>query len=261
MHFENALRMVHAIQNPSRRPALSAPHLTLASCRHGKEVCADCSVRSISICSALETSELASLDALSQRVIFNPRATILTQDEPAISVFNLTKGVARLYKLLQDGRRQIVGFALPGDFLGLAMAKQNGFSADAVDSVEACRFSRDEFAEFLHSHPHLLQRLHEFTSHELSIAQDQMVLLGRRTAEEKVAAFLIGFRDRWSRINQAHLHIPLPMSRQDIGDFLGLTVETVSRMMTKLARDKVIVIVPDGVRILDEKKLESLCAG
>jgi CRP/FNR family transcriptional regulator len=95
-------------------------------------------------------------------------------------------------------------------------------------------------------------------SHELSLAQDQMVILGRRTAEERVAAFLIGLRNRWMRINGNQVHVLLPMTRQDIGDFLGLTVETVSRIMTRLAREKAIVIVPDGVRLLDVARLERL---
>jgi CRP/FNR family transcriptional regulator len=95
-------------------------------------------------------------------------------------------------------------------------------------------------------------------SRELTLAQDQMVVLGRRTAEEKIASFLIGMRDRYARIRGASVHVPLPMTRLDIGDFLGLTVETVSRMMTRLAREKAIVIVPDGVRLLDVARLELL---
>jgi CRP/FNR family transcriptional regulator len=87
-----------------------------------------------------------------------------------------------------------------------------------------------------------------------------MVILGRRTAEEKIAAFLIGMRNRWAKVNGASVHVPLPMTRQDIGDFLGLTVETVSRMLTRLARDKAIVIVPDGVRLLDVDRMERLAA-
>lgn len=222
--------------------------------------CAGCAVRGLSVCSVLSPEELTEFARLPQTVHVPAKATLLEQDEPADHIYNITTGVARLYRLLADGRRQIVGFALPGDFLGLAMARRNVFSADAVDSVTACRFPRDAFADYVDSKPHLLKRLHELATHELTLAQDQMVLLGRRTAEEKVAAFLLSTRDRWARVNGAHRHVPLPMSRQDIGDFLGLTVETVSRMMTRLAREKVILIVPDGVRILDEDRLEALRA-
>lgn len=222
--------------------------------------CAGCAVRGLSVCSALGADELTEFARLSQSVSVPAKSALLEQDEPADHIYNITMGVVRLYRLLADGRRQIVGFALPGDFLGLAMARRNVFSADAVGPVAACRFSRDAFADYVDSKPHLLKRLHELATHELTLAQDQMVLLGRRTAEEKVAAFLLATRDRWARVNGAQRHVPLPMSRQDIGDFLGLTVETVSRMMTRLAREKAILIVPDGVRILDEDRLEALRA-
>ncbi len=239
---------------------MSTPQIIGSFCHHGREVCSECGVRNISICSSLENDELRELDALTQKVSFEPRAALFAQDQPADSVYNLTEGVVRLYKLLPDGRRQIVGFALPGDFLGLAMAERYGFSADAVDHVHACRFSRDEFANFLDAKPHFLRRLHEYTTHELSLAQDQMVLLGRRTAEEKVATFLVNWRDRWSRLTGKTVTLPLPMSRQDIADFLGLTIETVSRTFSRLGKEKTILIVPDGVRVLDSQKMERLAA-
>jgi CRP/FNR family transcriptional regulator len=236
----------------------SAPPLTLCPNAHVPNDCEHCRVRSLSICGALDNEELATLDRMARPLTFHARDTLFEQDEPADSVFNITSGSARLYKLLPDGRRQIVGFALPGDFLGLAMEERNGFSADALTPLSACQFSRQAFSEFLDSTPHLLRRLHNMASHELSLAQDQMVILGRRTAEEKVAAFLIGLRKRWGRLSTSSVTIPLPMTRQDIGDFLGLTVETVSRMLTRLAREKVILIVPDGVRLLDIARIEAL---
>ncbi len=226
---------------------------------HGTELdCAHCGVRSLSVCGALHDDELVAFEKMSKTISFNVRETLFEQDEPSECVYNITTGSVRLYKLLPDGRRQIVGFALPGDFLGLALSERNVFSADALTPVTACQFSRSTFSEMLDEKPHLLRRLHSIASHELTLAQDQMVILGRRTAEEKVAAFLIGLRKRWGRVNASNLHIPLPMTRQDIGDFLGLTVETVSRMLTRMAREKTIVIVPDGVRLLDVARIEAL---
>jgi len=232
----------------------------LAMCPNAKAAvhCEQCRVRSLSLCGALEADELAALDRLSRPLTLAARDTIFEQDERSDSVFNITAGSARLYRLLPDGRRQIVGFALPGDFLGLAMSERNAFSADALTPLTACQFSRAHFSDFLDAKPHLLRKLHAMAGHELSLAQEQMVILGRRTAEEKVAAFLIGLRKRWARLSTASVTIPLPMTRQDIGDFLGLTVETVSRMLTRLARERVILIVPDGVRLLDVKRIEAM---
>lgn len=238
----------------------AGPAPALAMCANAKPTveCASCRVRALSLCAALDPDELVELDRLSTSVAVGAKETLFEQDQPSDAVYNVTAGAVRLYKLLPDGRRQVVGFALPGDFLGLSMSERNAFSADALTPTTACRFTRQSYSAFLDAKPHLLRRLHSMASHELSLAQDQMVILGRRTAEERVAAFLIGLRNRWMRINGNQVHVPLPMTRQDIGDFLGLTVETVSRLMTRLAREKAIVIVPDGVRLLDVPRLERL---
>jgi CRP/FNR family transcriptional regulator len=231
-------------------------------CPHPRagESCAGCNVRLISVCAALEPEELLTLEQMAQPAEFPARETLFLQGDEADSVYTITQGVARLYKLLPDGRRQIVGFALPGDFLGLAMRERYGFSADAVEPIVACRFARTAYAALVDEKPHLLRRLHEFATHELTLAQDQMMLLGRRTAEEKVVSFLLLMRGRWAKLGRPSVTVPLPMSRQDIADFLGLTIETVSRTFTKLAKDRTIVIVPDGVRLMNLERLESLAA-
>ncbi len=232
--------------------------LTICPNGNPSSECSHCKVRALSICSALEGDEVQALDKITRHISFAKHETLFAQGDLLDAVYNITSGSVRLVKLLPDGRRQIVGFALPGDFLGLSMSERNGFSAEALSVTATCQFPRKDFSALLDAKPHLLRRLHSMASHELSLAQDQMVILGRRTAEEKVASFLLGLRKRWARIDGSTVRAPLPMSRQDIGDFLGLTVETVSRMMTKLARDKVIVIVPDGVRLLDPARLEAL---
>ncbi|CAN5488614.1 helix-turn-helix domain-containing protein [soil metagenome] len=231
-------------------------------CRHSRSVnaCDDCQVRPFSICAVLEPAELDALDRISQVRLFAAKTMLFDQDATTVSVFNITEGIVRLYKSLPDGRRQIVGFALPGDFLGLALTERHCVAAEAVTVVKACRFARAAFIDYLDEKPHLLRRLHEFAGHEISMAQDQMLLLGRRTAEEKIAAFLIGLKARYGRIGTTSVTIPLPMSRQDIADYLGLTIETVSRTLTRLAREKAIVIVPDGVRLLDQERLAQLAA-
>jgi CRP/FNR family transcriptional regulator len=237
---------------------LAQPVLALCPNSKASVDCAQCRVRALSLCDALEPDELVELDKMATTISVGAKQTLFEQDQPSDWVYNITAGSIRLYKLLPDGRRQVVGFALPGDFLGLSMSEKNAFSADALTPTNACRFSRNDYSNFLDEKPHLLRRLHSMASHELSLAQDQMVILGRRTAEERIAAFLIGLRKRWTRVNGNQVHVPLPMTRQDIGDFLGLTVETVSRLMTRLAREKAIVIVPDGVRLLDVARLERL---
>jgi CRP/FNR family transcriptional regulator, anaerobic regulatory protein len=233
-----------------------------AACPHARAEtdCAGCKVRAVSICAALDASELGSLEALAEVVHYDEKQTILLQGDEADAVYNVTQGTVRLYKLLPDGRRQIVGFLLPGDFMGLALSDHYAFSADAVEAVAACRFARSAFSSLVDEKPHLLRRLHEAAAHELSLAQDHMVLLGRRTADEKVATFLIALRERWRRLGGSLVTIPLPMTRLDIADYLGLTLETVSRTISKFARSKMLLVVPDGVRLLDPTRIEALAA-
>lgn len=222
--------------------------------------CADCAIRRFSVCAALDNAELRELEHLGRHIHFASCETVFAQEEMTTSVYNLLAGVMRLYKLLPDGRRQIVGFALPGDFLGMAVSARHSFSADAIGAVAVCRFSKTTFARFIEDRPHLLRRINELAVRELSQAQDHMVLLGRRSAEEKVAAFLIGWRDRLVQLNGPSKTVALPMSRQDIADFLGLTIETVSRTFTKLERDRVIGILPGSVCLLDPARAEAMAA-
>jgi len=222
--------------------------------------CTDCSVRQFSVCAALDKAELRELEHLGRHAHFSSCETVFAQEEMTTSFYNLLEGVLRLYKLLPDGRRQIVGFALPGDFLGMTTSARHSFSADAIGPVAVCQFSKTAFARFIENKPHLLRRINELTVRELSQAQDHMVLLGRRSAEEKVASFLIGWRDRLVHLRGPLKRVPLPMCRQDIADFLGLTIETVSRTLTKLERDRVIEIAPGSVNLVDPSRAEALAA-
>jgi CRP/FNR family transcriptional regulator len=222
--------------------------------------CTDCAVRPFGVCAALDKAELRELVHLGRHIHFASCETVFAQEEMTTSFYNLLEGVMRLYKLLPDGRRQIVGFALPGDFLGMATSARHSYSADAIGAVAVCRFSKTSFARFIEDRPHFLRRINELAVRELSQAQDHMVLLGRRSAEEKVATFLIGWRDRLVKLNGLSKTVALPMSRQDIADFLGLTIETVSRTFTKLERDQVIGILPGSVCLLDPARAEAMAA-
>lgn len=220
--------------------------------------CETCRVRALSLCAAIMPAELAELDELSTEIMFDANSTLFDQDEPAEAAFNITTGAVRLSRISADGRRQIVGFALPGDFLGLSMADRTLFSAETIAPTRACRFPRKAFSALLDTKPHLLKRLHVMASHELALARDQVIILSRNTVEQRMAVFILTMRDRWQRVLGESVHVPLPMTRRDIGDFLGMTMETASRQMTKFAREALISIAPDGVTILNEMSLKQI---
>ncbi len=227
---------------------------------HFEGGCSDCKVRLISICSGLLCGELCELEALRQQLHLSARQVLFRQADRADAVYNVTEGMVRLSRLLPDGRRHVMGFAMVGDFLGLALSETFNVTAEALGPTTLCRFERRSFANLVAGKPHLLQKLHARAGYELTLAQDQMTLLSRRTAEEKVASFLLGLRERLSRIGRPSVTVALPMGRQDIADHLGLTIETVSRLLTRLDREKLLLIVPGGVRLLDFGRLERLAA-
>ena len=217
-------------------------------------------VRLVSLATALPLAERDAMEPLSRRVALDQRQTLYGQDEPAVSVFNVTSGALRLYRILPDGRRQVTGFAFAGDFLGLSMLDRFAVSADALGPVTACRFERLAFMDLLRGQPGLMMHLHEIMGHELSRAKDMMMLLGRRTADERIAAFLTGLQARYVRIGRSSVTLELPMNRLDIADHLGLTIETVSRTLSRLDREGCILIVPGGVRLVDQARLDRLSA-
>lgn len=226
---------------------------------HG-QACADCAVRQFSLCASLDKIEMHEFEDLSRRVHFSSCETVFTQEDATSYFYNVLDGVMRVYKLLPDGRRQIVGFALPGDFVGMTTEARHGFSADAIGPVTVCQFAKTPFVRFAEDKPNLLRRMNELAVQELNQARDHMVLLGRRSAEEKVATFLVGWRDRLIVLRGGSDVVPLPMSRQDIADYLGLTIETVSRTFTKLEREGIIEIVQGGVCLRDAARAEALAA-
>lgn len=231
-----------------------------ATCGHtgALTACQQCKVRSISICAALNSEELGALSSLARDVSFAPGSALVTQGDPAIALWNVTEGTVRMTRVLPDGRRQIVGFLIAGDFLGLSLSTHYTFSAEAVDAVRACRFDRHRFEALLRNYPHLLRRLLDAASHELALTQDHVVALGRQTADERVAGFLLSLRNRRRALGGTDDLVPLAMTRQDMADHLGLTIETVSRTLSKLARAHIVKADRAEARILDRRQLEAL---
>jgi CRP/FNR family transcriptional regulator len=223
---------------------------------HRAEGCAACDARALSPCAVIEGEDLERLARVAVQQNVKPDQIFIEEGAPATCFFNITAGTARLYKSLPDGRRQITGFARAGDFLGLAGCTEYGFSAEAIDRVRLCRFTRLSLQRLLDDFPAMERRLLETAGNELVAAQEQMLLLGRKTASERLASFLI----MMGRGAAGALH--LPVSRSDIADYLGLTIETVSRTFTKF-KSAGLISLPTitEVMILDRPRLTRLAEG
>ncbi|TVQ37042.1 MAG: Crp/Fnr family transcriptional regulator [Geminicoccaceae bacterium] len=198
--------------------------------------CAVCGVREASFCAVLSASELQQLHAMSSQKVFEPGELIVEEDAAVRQVANVLSGTIKLFKLLPDGRQQITGFLFGGDFLGPMLSGEYATFAEAVTRVELCLFDQDRLREQMDAWPHLERRLFEDATATLDRALDWMLLLGRKTATERVASFFVMLADRVASRDDVQLTVDVPMSRSDIADYLGLTMETVSRQISHLKR-------------------------
>jgi CRP/FNR family transcriptional regulator, anaerobic regulatory protein len=181
------------------------------------------------------------------------------EGDPADSVFEIVSGVLRLSRLLADGRRAIVGFLYAGEMLGLPCRDGYAYTAEAVTTLKVRRLSRPQVLRLVDESPVVRRDLLALAYDEMCSAQDQMLLLGRKTAEERVASFLLQVARRCAGNGATASEIILPMTRLDMADFLGLTIETVSRLMSKLKGDGIIALPsPSRVLVMDEAALHAL---
>ena len=187
---------------------------------------------------------------------------VFHEGDPADTTFEVIQGVLKLYKLMPDGRRQITGFLYPGDILGLAFVGIYPFTAEAVTSVTLSRLPRARLEAMVEEVPQLACRLLMLARGELVDAQEQMLLLGRKSPLEKVASFLMRLSERNAEQDGDAEEVYLPMSRTDIADYLGLTIETVSRSFTRL-RTAGIIALPRSSHVVlrDLDRLADLAQG
>ena len=202
--------------------------------------CETCEVRDKAICAALNDDELRQLNAIATAVKVRTGGTVFYEGDDSTYLFNVVTGALRLTKLLPDGRRQVTGFLFPGDFLGLAVTEVYAYSAVALSDTSLCRFARTSLTAIMERFPKLEHRLLGLASNELAQAQEQLMILGRKTAAERVATVLLSLAKRIGRPVTGGRVLDLPMTRQDIGDYSGLSTETVSRIISRLRQDGLI---------------------
>jgi CRP/FNR family transcriptional regulator len=224
--------------------------------------CVGCEVRHRAVCGVLGCQDLARFKSLGRTATLSAGQALFHEGDPATQVFTLTRGAIKLYKLLPDGRRHVTGFLYAGDFLGVSVADEHAFTAEALENAQLCWFPRTRFDHFAEAHPAMERNLYRTAAHELAAAQRQMLLLARKTATERLATFLVSLADRSGGESVNRETIRLPMSRADIADYLGLTKETVSREFSALRGARFVRLrATDEVEIIDREGLERLSEG
>lgn len=203
--------------------------------------CQDCPIRHRAVCAKCDTDELAILDTMKSYRQFQAGEQIYWRSEPLQFVASVVTGAASLSKTLEDGRTQMLGLLLPSDFMGRPGRAEIEFDVTATTDVTLCCFDRTPFERLVRDTPHIAQRLLELALDELDAAREWMLLLGRKTAREKIATF-IEMLARRANIDNQRTDEPfaLHLTRDQIANYLGLTLETVSRHFSALKKEGLI---------------------
>lgn len=229
--------------------------------------CRTCAVRGTALCRALPPEALADLSRIAQRRRVPAGRQLLDQDRQPQLVANIASGVARLSLSLPDGRTQIVGLLFAPEFVGRPYAIDGSLVIEAATDMELCCFPRHYFELLLQRHWQFAELFVEQMARQLEQAREWMLLLGRKTAEERVASLVLLCADRMCQANCSgeigteRIPIEMPLSRTEMADCLGLTLETVGRTMKRLAHAGCIEVKPRRwVRVVDVAELR-LMAG
>jgi CRP/FNR family nitrogen fixation transcriptional regulator len=198
---------------------------------------------------------LVALERIGTRLSFSRNGEIYAEGDDADYWYKVVSGTVRICKLLADGRRLIAEFCLAGECFGLDSASDRRYAAEAVDDVIVMRFRCSATEQLIDQNPMVARVLRDAMLRDLACAHGHTLLLGRMTAPERVAAFLLEMFERRERTKA----LDLPMSRIDIADYLGLTVETVCRTLSTFKRDGIIAIPnPHRIELLDRAALEEI---
>lgn len=224
--------------------------------------CVDCPIRHSAVCSRCEPEELLQLEKVKFYRSYEAGRPVVWAGDQMDFVASVVSGSATLTQALEDGRTQMVGLLLPSDFLGRPGRMVAPYDVTANSDLTLCCFRRKPFERILDDMQHVAQRLLEMTLDELDTAREWLLILGRKTAREKIASFLTIIARREAALGQAEpengARFELPLTREAMADYLGLTLETVSRQISALKRDGVIVL--EGNRRILVPDFEALVA-
>jgi CRP/FNR family transcriptional regulator len=219
---------------------------------HNSEVpvlCRACEARHRGVCGALNPAQLTRLSRHTLRREVAPGTELVASGEPVERHANILGGVVKLTKVMPDGRQQVVGLQFAPDFLGRPFADRSEVGAEAAGPVRVCSFPKAALEAMVQEAPELGRRLHAQALRELDEAREWMLTLGRKTAAERVASFLLLVaRHADPEAQGIARRFDIPLTRADIADFLGLTIETVSRQITRLRKAGVIDL--EGTRLV-----------
>jgi len=234
----------------------------MSTCVHQKNInCQDCRLGKICLPVSLQSDDIVRLEEIVKRGKVLQKNELLYRSQDTFrSVYVIRSGYIKTYCNTERGDEQITGFYYPGEIIGLDGIGKNFYvnNAKALDTTAVCELPFDSFQQLSAQLPSLQSHFFQLMSQEITADQQLIAMLAQKTAEQKVATFLVITSARNVRRHLSGLHFDLPMSRTDIGNFLGLTIETVSRILTKLNKDGVVAIKNKDVQINDINHLREI---
>ncbi|MEM6940743.1 MAG: Crp/Fnr family transcriptional regulator [Pseudomonadota bacterium] len=202
-----------------------------------REKCGSCPIRHRAVCARCDDDELSRLEQIKSYSTIEAGQPIIWRGDALVTFSSIVSGIASLSRTMEDGRTQVVGLLLPSDFIGRPGRAFVDFDVTAVSNVTLCQFRRKPFERLVDEVPHISQRMMEMALDELNAAREWMVLLGRKTAREKIATFLEMIVRRSAVPHHQISRYTLPLTREEIANFLGLTLETISRQLSAMKKE------------------------
>jgi len=208
-----------------------------------KASCSECNLSELCLPRGLHHEELVLLDSVSQRSRTLHRSDFVFESgDPFKAIYAVRSGIIKLYQDSDHGEERILGFYLPGELLGLdaIYSGRHACSALALETSSYCSIPYEQLDEACSRIPGLHQQICRLMSREIAAENEHLLMLKNKAAEERIAGFLINLSSRYQRLGYSSTEFKLPMSREEIGNYLGLTTETISRLFSKLQRDDII---------------------
>ena len=228
---------------------------------HGRVACADCGLYGLCLPVGVDRSELDEVDRIIKRRRPIQRGDQLFVTGSAFrSIYAVRSGSIKTFTFTEDGREQVTGFFLPGELVGLDAIGRgiHHTGARALQTTSVCEIPYPEFEALSQQIPSLARQLLRIMSREMHDDQVLLMLLGKRSADERLAAFLLNLSERFGQRGYSPVEYNLSMSRHDIANYLGLAVETVSRWFSRLQEDGIVAVRARNVRLLDLPRLRAL---
>lgn len=237
---------------------------TVVSLSSIKAACKDCTLRELCLPLGLSEPDISALDkVIKRRRVLKKGEMLYRFGDPLRSLYAIRRGTLKTTGLIEDGRAQVTGFYLPGELLGIDAINtdQHPCSAEALETSEVCEIPYTNLEELAQKVPGLQHQLLRIMSREIVRDEEMLMLLGQMSAEERLASCLMSFSRRLARLGNTEAEFKLSMSRQDLGDYLGLALETVSRLLSRFQEENLISVHGRQIVLRDLDRLRAMAAG